>query len=107
MGGLELSPPRKGVPRYASPSKVRAPHVPKVPVCVRESLPTYSSDVFKAGPQPATTHRPFLVRSTHPSSDGLCDPGRGVGASRVYPLDVGKNSVPPRVTINHTYIKAG
>ena len=49
MGGLELSPPRKGVPRYASPSKVRAPHVPKVPLCVRESILTYSSHMFKGG----------------------------------------------------------
>ena len=28
--------------------------------------PTYSSHVFKVGLQLATTHRPFLVRSTHP-----------------------------------------
>ena len=71
-----------------------------------EIIPTFSSDVFKAGLQPATTHRPLLVRSNHPSSDGPCNPGRGVGASRVYTLDVGRNSIPARVTINYTYIKA-
>ena len=51
---------------------------------------------------------PFLVRSTHPSSEGSCNPGRGVGASRVYPLDVGRNNIPARVTttIPGMYIKA-
>ena len=49
MGGGEPSPPPKGVARYASPSRVRASHVPKVPVCVRERILAYYSCVLKAG----------------------------------------------------------
>ena len=61
---------------------------------------------LQAGLLPATTHRPFLVRSTYPSSEGLCNPGRGVRASGVHPLDVDRNSIPARVTLNHTSTKA-
>ena len=64
---------------------------------MREIIPTYSFHMFKAGLQLATTHGPFLVRSTHPSSEGHCIPGQGVGASRIYPLDVDRNSIPARV----------
>ena len=47
----------------------------------------------------SSTQHPFVVRRA-------CNPGQGVRASRVYPLDVGRNGVPARVTINHTYIKS-
>ena len=104
VGESRVSHPRGlcGTPHQAE----SAPHVPKVPVCVRTSIPTYSCHVIKAGQEPATTYRPFPARGTHPSSEGPCNPGRGMEASRVYPLDVGRNGVPARVTINHTYIKS-
>ena len=106
MGWREPSLPPKGVAQYASPGKVRAPHVPNVTVCEQKSIPTHSSHELKFDLQPATTHCPFQVRSTHSSSEGPCNPGREVGASRVYPLDVGRNTIPARVITNHAYSRA-
>lgn len=61
---------------------------------------------FKARLPPATTRRPFVVGCTHSSSERPFNPGRGVGAGRVYPVDVGRNGTAARAIIKNTYIKA-